>query len=139
MGEITLTGAVLDPDFYSESAELALRGNLEVLEAIGIQEVGMRVEPVDHPVDRFLDELLVGNRLDVIALDPAEHGGQELQVFIRDRQLRLALGDHREVERQENTEDGAQADQACLFPVVHQGSFSRRSKYTRRESAMGPR
>jgi hypothetical protein len=105
MGEITLTVPSSTPTFDARAAELALGRDLQVLEALRIEKVGMRVEPVDHSVDRFLDELLVGNRLDVVALDPAEHGGQELQVFVRDRQLRLALGDHREIERQEHTEE----------------------------------
>ena len=114
-----LDGAVLDAHFDAEAAELALRRDLKVLVALGVEEIGMRVEPVDHSVDRFLDELLVGHRLDVVALDPAEHRGQELQILVRDGQLGFALGDDREIERQQHAEHCAQADQTRLFPVVH--------------------
>jgi hypothetical protein len=55
-----------------------------------------------HAVDGLLDELVVGDGLDVIALDPPEDGGKELQIFVRDRQFGLALRDHREVDRQED-------------------------------------
>jgi hypothetical protein len=110
--------AVLDADLDAEAAELALRGDLEVLERFRVEEVGMRVQPVHHSVDRFLDELFVRDRLDVIALDPAEDRGQQLEVFVGDRRLRLALRDRREIERQQDPEDRAQPDQSRLLPAV---------------------
>ncbi len=128
--------AVLDADLDAEAAELALRGDLQVLEGVGVEEIGMRVEPVHHPVDRFLDELVVGDGLDVIALDPAEDRGEQLEVLVRDRQLGLALRDRREVERQQDAQHGAQADQSRLLPVVHRRfPLPDRSKYTPAASA----
>ena len=111
--------AVLDADLDAEAAELALRGDLQFLERLGVEEVGVRVEPAHHAVDRFLDELVVGDRLDVVALDLAEDRREELQVLVGDRQLRLALRDRREVERQQHAQHGAQSDQSRLFPVAH--------------------
>ena len=93
IGESDADDAVLDADFDAEAAELALRRDLQLLERLGVEEIGVRVEPAHHPVDRFLDELVVGNRLDVVALDLAEDGRQQLQVLVRDRRLRLALRD----------------------------------------------
>ena len=88
IGEITRIDAVFDADLDAQAAELALRRDLQVLEGVGVEEIGMRVEPVHHPVDRLLDELVVRDRLDVVALDPAENGGQQLQILVRDRHLR---------------------------------------------------
>jgi hypothetical protein len=56
----------------------------------------MRVEARQHAVDRFLEELLVLDRLDVVALDAAEHLAEEAQVV--DRELQggdLAIRDRR--------------------------------------------
>ena len=64
---------VFDADFDAEATELALGRDLQFLERIGIEKVGMRVQAVDHAVDGFADELIVRYRLDIVALDPAEH------------------------------------------------------------------
>ena len=94
---------------------------MQVLESLGVQEVGMRVEPVHHSVDGFLDELVVRNGLDVVALDLAEHRGEELQVLVGDRRSGLALRDRGEIERKQDAEDRAQPDQAGFFPDVALG------------------
>ena len=85
IGETTRIDAVFDADFDAEAAELALRVDLQLLERLGVEEVGVRVEPVHHAVDRFLDELVVGDRLDVVALDLAEDRREELQVLTNTR------------------------------------------------------
>jgi hypothetical protein len=102
--------AVFDAHFDAEAAELALRVDLQFLESVGIEEIGVRVEPVHHAVDRFLDELFIRDLLDVIALDLAEDRREELQVFVGDRQFGLALGDRRKVKRKQDSKNGAQAD-----------------------------
>jgi hypothetical protein len=114
-----LDGAVLDAHLDAEAAEFALGRDLQILVPLGVEIIGMRVKPVHHSVDRFLDQLLVRDGLDIIALDPAEHSREQLQVLVRNRQLGLALGDHREIERKQYAENGAQPDQPRLFPVVH--------------------
>ena len=60
IGETTRDDAVLDADLDAEAAELALRVDLQLLERVGVEEVGVRIEPVDHAVDGFLDQLVVG-------------------------------------------------------------------------------
>ena len=110
--------AVLDADLDAEAAELALRADLQLLERVGVQEVGVRVEPADHAVDGLADQLVVGDGLDVVALDLAEDRGQELQVLVRDRQLRFALGDRREIQAQQHAEHRTEADEPRLFQTV---------------------
>ena len=111
--------AVLDADLDPEAAELALRRDLQVLERLGVEEVGMRVEPVHHPVDRFLDQLVVRDRLDVVRLDLAEHRREELQVLVGDRRPHVALRDRGEIERKQEAQHGSQPDQSCFLPVAH--------------------
>ena len=111
--------AVLDAHVDAESAELALGVDLKLLELVGVEEIGMRVEPVHHPDDRPLDELFVGYRLDVVALDPAEDRGQELEIVVRNGCLVLVLRDRRKIQRQQNAENGTQPDQSRLFPATH--------------------
>ena len=110
--------AVLDADFDAESAEFTLRGDLQFLEGVCIEEVGMRVEPVHHSVDRFLDQLVVRNRLDVIALDLAEHRRQELQILIRNRQARLALREYRKIQAEQESQHRPQPDQTRLLQTI---------------------
>ena len=110
--------AVLDADLDAQAAEVALGGDLQLLERVGVEEVGVRVEPAHHPVDRFLDQLLVGDRLDVVALDLAEDGRQELQVLVGNRQLGFALRDRREIEGKQHPQHRAEADQPRLLPAV---------------------
>ena len=118
MGDVTAHDAVLDANFKAQAAELALRGHLQFLERLGIQEIGMRIEPADHAVDGFLDEFFIGNRFDVVALDLAEDGRQELQILVGDRRLGFALRDGREIERYQYAQDSAQPDQSRFFPAV---------------------
>ena len=50
----------------------------------------MRIEAGQHAVDGFGDELLVFDRLDIIALDAAEHFGEGAQFLDRQRHRRAA-------------------------------------------------
>ena len=70
------------------------------------------------PLIALMDELVVGDRLDVIALDAPENRGQELQVLVGDRQLGVALREHREIEAQQHPEHRAEPDQARLLPAI---------------------
>ena len=49
----------------------------------------MRVEAGDHAGDGVGDQLLLVDRLDVVALDHAEHGGELLQLLERQRATEL--------------------------------------------------
>ncbi len=68
-----LDDAVFDADLDAQAAELALGRDLQFLVRIGVEKVRVRVQPVDHAVDGFLDELVIGHRLDVVALDAPEY------------------------------------------------------------------
>ena len=109
---------VFDADFDPEPAELALRRNLQLAVGIGVEEIGMRIEAVDHAIDRLADELVVGNGLDIIALDPAEHGRKELQVIKWNRKPRFLLRHRRKIEAQQETKHCAETDQTRLLPTV---------------------
>jgi hypothetical protein len=87
------------------------------IERIGIEEIGMRVEAVHHAVDGLVDQLVVRHRLDVVALDAPEHGRKQLQVFVGNRQARVAVRHRREIEAQQQPEDRAQADPSCFLPA----------------------
>src|SRR3546814_8266621 len=69
--------AVLHGDLDAETAELAFRLHLHVAEILRVQVARMRVERREHPVDRRFDELLVGDRLDVVGPDPLEHVAEQ--------------------------------------------------------------
>ena len=112
IGDDDLDEAVFHADFDAEAAELALRADLQLAERFLVEVRRMRVEAGQHAVDRFGDELLVLDRLDVVALDRAEHLGEGAQLLDRQRRARRALGDRREIEADQNAGDGADDDQA---------------------------
>ena len=87
-------GAVLDRDFDSESAEAAARFDFEVAVEVGRQVRAMRVERRQHPADCAVDQLLGGDRFDVIFLHDCEHAreGVELLVGVIRERLRPAHG-----------------------------------------------
>src|SRR5205085_6177790 len=114
---------VLGADLDAEAAELTLGADLEVAIRLLVEERRVRVESRQHPVDRFLEELAVLDRLHVIALDAPEDLAEKTQVV--DRQLQrgdLAVRDGGEVEARRDAErraDGHQADllELLLHPV----------------------
>ena len=64
--------AVLGTHFDPKAAEFALSPCLQFLECISVEIRGMRIQAGDHTANRFLDELFVFNRFDVIRLDGTE-------------------------------------------------------------------
>ena len=67
IGEIDLDEAVFHADFDAQAAELALGADLQVLEGVGVEIGGVRIEVGEHAGDGIGDELLVVDRLDVVA------------------------------------------------------------------------
>ena len=102
-------------DFLDLMPPTLVTRSLDDVKRFRVEEVGVRVEPPHHAVDRFLDQLVIGNRLDVVALDLAEHRRKELQVLVGDRQPRFALREHREVQAQQQPEHRTHADPTCLL------------------------
>src|SRR4029079_12470741 len=111
----------------------------------------------EHPVDRFLEELAVFHRLDVVALDAAEHFGEEPEVVHRQHDgSGLAIGHRGEMQARRDAESGAERhetdllklfEHAFLVRVVAQGATqasgskglpSRRSSKYRPDSASPP-
>ena len=119
MGETTRTTPSSMLTSMPRPPNLPCGVDLQFLELFGVEEIGMRVEPMHHPDDRFLDELVVGDGFDVVALDLAEDRGQELEVFVRNRCFVFVLRNRREIEREQNAQKGAQPDQSRLFPAIH--------------------
>ncbi len=72
----------------------------------------MRVEARQHAVDRLGDETLVLDRLDVVALDRAEHLGERAQLLDGQRSARGSVGDRLEIKADEHACDGADSDQS---------------------------
>ena len=82
IGETTLTSAVLHRDLDAEAAELALHLHLHVAEVLGVHVARMRIERGQHAVDRRLDELLVGDLLDIIGAHPLEHLAEQIELAV---------------------------------------------------------
>ena len=67
----------------AHAAEFTLRPHLQVLERVRIQIGRMGVEAGEHAVDGVGDELLAINRLNVVALEIAEHLAEGTQFIDR--------------------------------------------------------
>ena len=114
-----LDEAVFHADLDAEAAELALRADLQFLECLLVEIGRVRIEAGQHAVDRLGDELLVLDRLDIVALDRAEHLGKRAQFVHRQREARrsLALRDRREIEAEQDACQHADQHQARLFDL----------------------
>ena len=75
--------AVLGADFDTQTAELALRADLQILERVGVQIGGVRVEVGQHAADGKGNQLLVVDRLDIALFDGAEDIGKGAQLLDR--------------------------------------------------------
>ena len=72
----------------------------------------MRIEPGKHPGDRFLHQLLVVDRLDVVLLDRAEDLGELADLFERDLAARIAERVRRDPKADQYAGDCAGTDQS---------------------------
>jgi hypothetical protein len=114
-GRDHLDESILHAHFDAEAAELALGADLQLLERFLVQVGGVRIEAGQHAVDGLGDELLVLDRLDIVALDPAEDLGEGAQLFYRQRQGRRALLRHRGIiEADRHADQDACSDQTEL-------------------------
>ena len=120
--------AVFHGDFDAEAAELAARLHLHVAEALRVHVARMRIEPVEHAVDRLLDQLGVVRLLDVVGAHALEHvaeqielpvgvGGRRLRAGAEEREARLGGG-----ERDRHAGCRAEEDQGSL--AYHPRTFS---------------
>src|SRR4029077_8349707 len=72
--------AVFHGDLDAETAELPARLHLHVAEALRVHVARMRVEPVEHAVDRLLDQLGVVRLLDVVGAYALEHVAEQIEL-----------------------------------------------------------
>jgi hypothetical protein len=121
-----LDEAVFHADLDAETAEFALGADLEVLEGLGVEIGGVRIQPGEHAADRVGDQLLVLHRLDVALLDRVEDVGIGAQLVDRQRQGRAAVGVGGEIEADHDPGHHAGHDEAELFQLAaaHENSSS---------------
>ena len=77
-----LDEAVFHRDLDAEPAELALGLHLHVAEVLRVHVARMRIEPVEHPVDRLLDQLRIVRLLDVVGADTLEHVAEQIELAV---------------------------------------------------------
>ena len=94
--------AVFHADFDAESAELALRADLQVLVGVGVEIRRVRVEIGQHAADGVGDQLLVVDRFDVALLDRAENLGKRTQILNRQPVARIFVGQRRVLQADQN-------------------------------------
>ena len=119
-----LDEAVFHADLDAQTAELALRADLEFLERLLIEIRRMRIETGQHAVDRFGNELLILDGLDVIALDRAEQvvydlltaaraGNSELTAYMEECSIGNAIGNSCRMIQPAATEQGVKIIERC--------------------------
>ena len=123
-----LDEAVFHRDLDAEPAELALGLHLHVAEVLRVHVARMRVEPVEHPVDRLLDQLRIVGLLDVVGAHALEHVAEqiELAVGVRGGGLRAGPQDQprlRGEERDRNASGCAEEHQGSRL-AYHPRTFS---------------
>lgn len=73
---------VLHADLDAQASELAARVDLHVLEDLGREEVGMRIEGFEHPLDGPVDQVLVLDGIHVVGLHEVEHLLEKLDILV---------------------------------------------------------
>ncbi len=132
-GRDHLHETVLGADLDAEAAEFALGADLKVAIGFLVEERGMRVEAGEHAVDGFLQQLLVFDGLDVVALDAAEHFTEEPQVVDRQHECRsLAIRDRGEMQARRDAERRAECHQTHLLKLLAHSKSSRSRQWSRR-------
>ena len=127
IGEITLTTPSSMPTSMPRPPNLPCVPTCSSLNASASRKAECGSRPVHHAVDRFGDELLVLDRLDVVALDRAEHLGERAQLLDRQRQRaasRCATAGEIQADSMTRCQHADQ-DQACLLEfAAHERSLS---------------
>ena len=106
-----LDQAVFHAHLDADADEAAGRGLAEFLEGLLVEVLRMRVEAGDHAADRVADELLLVDRLDVVALDHAEDRRELLKLFDGQAGHRVARC-RLELHGRQRTGDGAECEPA---------------------------
>ena len=77
-----LDEAVLHRHLDAETAELAAGLHLHVAEALGVHVARMRIEAVEHAVDRGLDKLALVRLLNVVRSYPLEDIAEQVELAV---------------------------------------------------------
>src|SRR5690606_28753113 len=101
---------VLEGDLDAETAEAALRADLDLLEHLRVEIRRVWIEPAEHAVDGLAQQVDVADFLDVVVLDQAEYLGEDPQFL--DRQWRRLLRLER-ARREEHGQDGRRREAAA--------------------------
>src|SRR5271157_3449909 len=75
--------AVLDGEFNADPAELACQLRLLLPVLLRCEEGRMRIERTEHPLDRGVDQVLVGHTVDILLLHDVQYLGVRLEILIR--------------------------------------------------------
>ncbi len=69
---------------HADAAKAALRVVLQVLEALRVHELTVRIKLTDHALESVADKLLVSQLLaiHVISADALQHGGEEFEIGV---------------------------------------------------------
>jgi len=139
-----LDEAVVLGNLDAQTAELALGLHLHVAEGFRVHVGGVGVEAGEHAVDRVLDQVLVVDRVDVVAMHPLQHVAEQGQQAVG---VRPAAGfgkstddtkprakqpgewhdRHAGKESGSDQQAGAETPRAARGAVVHLHSFLLRS------------
>ena len=77
-----IDGAVVLRHFQAEAAELTAEVGLECLELLLRIVGGMRVQGLDHALDRGLDQFRVGLLVDIVGEDALENIAEEIELLV---------------------------------------------------------
>ena len=80
--------AVLHGHLNPQAAKLAPGLDLHVLEALGVEIARMGIERAKHAVDRGLDQIGVGDILDILRSHALEHVAEQIELLIGVRGVR---------------------------------------------------
>ena len=111
-----LDRAVLHGDGQAEAAIIALGGRHQAVEPALVQIGGMRIEAVEHAVDRAADQGRVVDLVDIFRLHPLQHGHERVDLAIG---IDIDLGERGAGGR--NERDGADEAERTKEVVGHKG------------------
>ncbi|MCK7505264.1 MAG: hypothetical protein MZV70_15090 [Desulfobacterales bacterium] len=79
---MTVTNPFTHGDVDPDAGELALGVDLQVLVGVGRHQGGVRVQALDHALDRLVDQVLGVDFVHVFALDELDDVGEEFQPLV---------------------------------------------------------
>ena len=81
--------AILERDFDSHTRVFARGADADLVQLVGIEEGGVRIEIGDDSADGRIHQLLVGHLLDVVVADQFDYFGEQARILPRHRASRF--------------------------------------------------